>query len=227
MRSSMVGAAMILVLVSAAPAFADGLTCKGSADGANHGSVEVDFGLDDANAIADRETTWNPPSGRENLLGAFSGTPQMTIEFGHATRAGMGAPTKVSSLVMNIGSPGALSGAVLVITVDGDRQWSIPLNDLSTHTPLSRRGGMIGLGGATLADSTASDGPVRPDLLDAVEKARSLTVEVMGAHGRVGSARTYDLSDHAERNALFPKAWAVAVIAARHPDDCDDGSSTE
>ena len=61
---------------------------------------------------------------------------------------------------------------------------------------------------------------VQPELLDGLDQLKSAKVEVRAPDGSIISQASYNLSDHAGRDALFHSAWARAKQLADAPAPC-------
>jgi hypothetical protein len=61
---------------------------------------------------------------------------------------------------------------------------------------------------------------VQPELLDKLDQLKTARVEIRAADGSIISQASYDLSDHAERDALVHSAWARAKQLADAPEPC-------
>jgi hypothetical protein len=219
MRNLMFGA--VLALVAASPALAVDRVCKGEADGAKESSVEVDFTVDETGAVTKQSVDWSPPGGSVAAT-LLSGAPSLTITYGKATESSLGPATAVVSSALSMGG-NPFKGAVLAIILDGDgsHEWSVePLVGVGTDKN-DKKTPELAFAVGILADVEGDKGPVNPDLLDAIEKAKTARLGFRSGSHVVGGATDADLSDHAARDALFHQAWDAAIKALANPKKCE------
>ena len=71
-----------------------------------------------------------------------------------------------------------------------------------------------------IAAAHSEHGPVNPDLLPALETARTSRIGIFENGKGVGDATVVELYDHATRDALFRMAWDAASKALHDPSHC-------
>jgi hypothetical protein len=203
MRHLIMTAAAAAVLL-AAPAFGADRVCKGEAEGANDATVEVVFTVDGSGAITKRSADWTPPGAGSGLT-AFSGAPSFTITYGQPTEAGIGAPTQVVGSALSMKGPALWKDAVLAMILDGDggHEWSAELIIAEGKSDHPKKGELqIAFALGTLADAQGETGSINPDLLPAIEKAKTARLGFRAGDHVVGSVTDADLSDHAARRSV-------------------------
>jgi hypothetical protein len=217
------------LMLGAGQVMAAGRTCSGDADGVQGADLTVSFPFDNAGAPGPRTAIWTPPSNGADLeraLRIVSGGTLLMVEY-DVPDARLPKPRAANAFaIMNLQDAPVSRRAEIVVTLDGGRVWRLPLNSFAglADKARARRGKKstdINVDVETIAGEDSSKQTVRPDLLDALETARSITLTIEGdAGGETFGSVTYDLSDHAARDALFAKAYADAAKAAEKPNRC-------
>ena len=209
----------LAALMAATPVFADDLTCKGSAEGPQDSSVDVDFTLNAAGSVTDRTAAWSPPAKLGGGKNIAAGAPTVTIEY-TPTEAGLGSPTVVMAFNMLLAPRNVVDGGQYVATLDGDETHATtaPLmvataaSQNKSDKPVTLTFGFVGAG--------PKGGPSDTAFLTALDAAKTINLSLVKDHKVVGLRTVADVSNHAARDALFQTAWAAAVKAAQNPGQC-------
>jgi hypothetical protein len=222
MRTVILGALAALFIT--APALAANRSCTGDASTTAGATVNVEFTVDASGAITDRSANWRPGGMASGIAALLGGAPVLAINYAHPSEAGLGPVTSVSGFSMSMDKGDALSDAILAIILDGDgtHEWSVKPT-LAVTTFNDKKDGPMTMTTAmgTLAEAASDKGPVNPDLLAAIDNAKSARMGFRKGDQVIGGVADANLSDHAGRDAAFHKAWAATMKAAQKPNRCD------
>ncbi|HEY3814008.1 MAG TPA: hypothetical protein VGL66_12355 [Caulobacteraceae bacterium] len=209
----------LAALVAATPALAEGLLCSGEAIGSDRARVSVVFAVDASGAVTSTTADWFPPVKSGGVASALKGAPTIGIGYRGTTLSDIGTPATLSAISVFPFHESTLDGGAFVAMLDGSaaRRWSAP--------PRFDLGGRKSSGSVTtafglVAAATSDQGPVNPDLLSALETAKSIRIGFIKNERDVGAATVVEVSAHAARDALLRAAWADASKALQDPSHC-------
>ncbi|HWA63027.1 MAG TPA: hypothetical protein VG939_16725 [Caulobacteraceae bacterium] len=158
--------------------------------------------------VTGAEAVFSPPRSAANdgvLL-------QLDLRYVQPSETGLGRPAEIAlnTLHTDGGDVADLAGGNPTLVTDDGSEWT---GRSSRFPVLIRTEFALRVDGAPL---------VQPELLDRLDRLKSVRVEVRAPDGSIVRQASYDLSDHAERDSLLRAAWAHAKQLADAPEPCGE-----
>lgn len=220
-RAMTAAAALCLTALGAGAAHAADRNCVGEAEGANGAAVAVTFRVDGKGQVVAREAEWSPPAtdGSDEASRVLAGGPNLSLYYDAPTDAGIGPASRAYAWTLSMTLPqGSLRGSSMTLSEADGRVWSDEIVTAEMMNPGADAPPNFGM--SFLADPDP-EGPHNTDLVPLLDGLGKVKVAVMSSAGRTLAQTDYDLSAKAERDALYPTAWAAALKAAEKPRKCE------